>query len=113
VVGPPGFSVADLKTIQNWILEQRFKALPGVIDVTGRDGKTKAYQITVDLDRLLAYGVTLPQVLQVLNTDQLFVLSALAKPPLAKDVMASNGKLCQGEALITNGGTYNNARDQQ
>ena len=35
VVGPPGFSVTDLKTIQNWILERRFKAVPGVIDVTG------------------------------------------------------------------------------
>src|SRR5882724_11858482 len=35
VVGPPGFSVTDLKTIQNWILERRFKAVPGILDVTG------------------------------------------------------------------------------
>ena len=35
VVGPPGYSVADLKTIQDWILQRRFKAIPGVIDVTG------------------------------------------------------------------------------
>ena len=33
VVAPPGFSVTDLKTIQDWILERRFKAVPGVIDV--------------------------------------------------------------------------------
>src|ERR1700674_4209386 len=32
IVGPPGYSVLDLKTIQNWILERRFKAVPGVID---------------------------------------------------------------------------------
>ncbi len=35
VVGPPGYSVTDLKTIQDWILQRRFKAIPGVIDVVG------------------------------------------------------------------------------
>ncbi|HEY2872850.1 MAG TPA: efflux RND transporter permease subunit, partial [Reyranella sp.] len=55
VVGPPGYTVTDLKTIEDWILERRFKAIPGVIDVTGWGGKTKTYDITIDLDRLLAY----------------------------------------------------------
>jgi cobalt-zinc-cadmium resistance protein CzcA len=73
VVGPPGYSVTDLKTIQNWILERRFKAVPGVLDVTGWGGKTKTYEITVDLDRLLADGVTLPQVLQALNNSNINV----------------------------------------
>ncbi len=67
VVGPPGYSSADLKTVQDWILQRRFKAIPGVIDVTGWGGKTKTYDITVDLDRLLAYGLTLKQVLDGLN----------------------------------------------
>jgi heavy metal efflux system protein len=67
VTGPPGYTVTDLKTIQDWILERRFKAIPGVIDVVGWGGKTKTYDITVDLDRLLAYGLTLKQVLDGLN----------------------------------------------
>src|SRR6267143_260702 len=67
VNGPPGYTVTDLKTIQDWILERRFKAVPGVIDVTGWGGKTKTYDITVNLDRLLAHGVTLKQVLQALH----------------------------------------------
>src|ERR1700726_685165 len=73
VVGPPGFSLTDLKTIQDWILERRFKAVPGVLDVTGWGGKTKTYDITVDLDRLVAYGLTLPQLLQVLNNSNINV----------------------------------------
>jgi cobalt-zinc-cadmium resistance protein CzcA len=73
VVGPPGYSVIDLKTIQDWILERRFKAVPGVLDVTGWGGKTKTYDITVDLDRLVAYGLTLPQLLQVLNNSNINV----------------------------------------
>jgi cobalt-zinc-cadmium resistance protein CzcA len=67
IVGPPGYSVMDLKTIQDWILERRFKALPGVIDVSGWAGKTKTYQITVDQNKLVAYGITVPQILQALN----------------------------------------------
>jgi cobalt-zinc-cadmium resistance protein CzcA len=73
VIGPPGYSVMDLKTLQDWVLERRFKAVPGVIDVNGWGGKTKIYEITVDLDRLIEYGLTLPQVLQVLNNSNINV----------------------------------------
>jgi len=73
VVGPPGYSVTDLKTIQDWILERRFKALPGVVDVTGWGGKTKTYDVTVDLDKLVDYGLTLQQVLQALNNSNINV----------------------------------------
>ena len=67
VVGPKGFSVMDLKTIQDWILLRRLKAVPGVIDVTGWGGKSKTFDVTVDLDRLQAHGLTLKQVIDGLN----------------------------------------------
>jgi cobalt-zinc-cadmium resistance protein CzcA len=73
LVGPPGFSVTDLKTIQDWILERRFKAVPGVIDVTGWGGKTKTYEVSVDQHKLLQYGVTIPQILQALNNSNINV----------------------------------------
>src|ERR1700750_209062 len=43
LVGPPGYSVTDLKTLQDWILQRRFRAVPGGIDVTGWGGKTRRY----------------------------------------------------------------------
>ena len=67
VVGPPGYSVTDLKTLQDWVLQRRFKAVPGVIDVTGWGGQTKTYDIAIDQNRLVAYGLGLPQVLQALG----------------------------------------------
>lgn len=73
VVGPPNYSVEDLKTIQDWILERRFKAVPGVIDVTGWGGKTKAYDVIVDQHKLMSYGITLPQVLQAINSSNVNV----------------------------------------
>jgi len=73
VVGPPGFSLTDLKTLQDWLLVRRFRAVPGVIDVTSWGGLTKTYEITVDLNRLVAYGLTLPQMLQALNNSNINV----------------------------------------
>lgn len=73
LAGPPGYSVEDLKTLQDWVVQRRFKAVPGVIDVTGWGGKTKSYDITIDQNRLMAYGVPLPQVLQVLNNSNVNV----------------------------------------
>jgi cobalt-zinc-cadmium resistance protein CzcA len=66
VVGPPNYSVTDLKTLEDWVLERRFKAVPGVIDVTGWGGKTKTYDIAIDQRKLVGYGLSVPQVLQAL-----------------------------------------------
>src|ERR1700744_6497585 len=73
VVGPHGYSVTDLKTIEDWVLERRFKAVPGVIDVTGWGGKTKTYDVIVDQQRLLQYDLSLSQVLQALGNSNINV----------------------------------------
>src|SRR6185503_1705861 len=49
--GPPNYSVLDLKTLQDWVLQRRFRAVPGVIDVTGWGGKTKTYELQVDFNK--------------------------------------------------------------
>ncbi|TCZ57262.1 efflux RND transporter permease subunit [Roseicella aquatilis] len=67
VVGPPGFAPTDLRVLQDWVLQRRFKRVPGVIDVTAYGGPTKAYNVIVDLPKLTAYGLTLPQVVDALG----------------------------------------------
>jgi cobalt-zinc-cadmium resistance protein CzcA len=73
LVGPPGYSVTDLKTLQDWVLQRRFRAVPGVIDVTGWGGKTRQYEVEVDLNKLIASKLTLPQVIQTLNSSNINV----------------------------------------
>ena len=73
LVGPPGYSVLDLKTLQDWVLQRRFRSVPGVIDVTGWGGKTKTYELQVDLNKLIAYNLTLAQLLQTLNNSNINV----------------------------------------
>jgi heavy metal efflux system protein len=73
LVGPPSYSVTDLKTLQDWLLQRRFRAVPGVIDVTGWGGKTKEFEVEVDLNKLLASKLTLPQVIQTLTSSNINV----------------------------------------
>jgi heavy metal efflux system protein len=73
LVGPSGYSVLDLKTLQDWVLQRRFRAVPGVIDVIGWGGKTKTFELEVDFNKLIAYGLTLPQLLQALNNSNINV----------------------------------------
>ncbi|WP_404712582.1 efflux RND transporter permease subunit [Sphingomonas sp. MMS24-J13] len=65
--GPPGYSSMDLKTLQDWVLQRRFKAIPGVIDVTGYGGKLRTYEVVVDNDRLIAHGATVGQVIAAIG----------------------------------------------
>jgi heavy metal efflux system protein len=55
------------------VLERRFKAIPGVIDVTGFGGRAKAYEVDVDLFKLQAFGLTLPQIIATLNNSNVNV----------------------------------------
>src|ERR1700716_316749 len=73
LMGPPNYSVLDLKTLQDWVLQRRFRAVPGVIDVTGWGGKTKTYELQVDFNKLIAYGLTLPQLLQAVSNSNINV----------------------------------------
>jgi heavy metal efflux system protein len=67
VVGPPHFGLTNLRTVQDWILQRRLLTVPGVVQVNTWGGTTKQYDIDVDLDKLDAYNVTLPQVISAIG----------------------------------------------
>jgi heavy metal efflux system protein len=67
VVGPPHFGLSNLRTVQDWILQRRLLAVPGVVQVNTWGGTTKEYDVDVDLQKLEAYGVTLPQVISAIG----------------------------------------------
>ena len=67
ITGPKGYSVMDLKTLEDWVLERRFKAIPGVIDVTGWGGKERTYEVVVDSAKLAAHQTSVGAVLSALS----------------------------------------------
>ncbi|MGD0148998.1 MAG: CusA/CzcA family heavy metal efflux RND transporter [Xanthobacteraceae bacterium] len=67
LAGPPHFGLTNLRTIQDWVLQRRLLTVPGVVQVNTWGGTTKEYDVEVDLHKLDAYNVTLPQVISALG----------------------------------------------
>src|SRR6476660_640119 len=62
----PQYDEMDLKSLEDWTVEKQFKSVPDVVDVASFGGPTREYQVRVDPNRLIAYGLTLNQVEQQL-----------------------------------------------
>src|SRR5256714_11585093 len=65
--GPPEMDLIELKTLQDWLVERKLRTVAGVADVAVLGGKTKEFQAEIDLNRMMAYGITLPQVLNAIS----------------------------------------------
>jgi cobalt-zinc-cadmium resistance protein CzcA len=63
----PGYSLADLKTAEDWVLERQWKQVPGVIDVVSFGGETKQYHVDVDPQRLRSHALSLQQVMTAIQ----------------------------------------------
>jgi cobalt-zinc-cadmium resistance protein CzcA len=73
LVGPPHFGLSNLRTVQDWILQRRLLTVPGVVQVNTWGGTTKEFEVEVDLQKLDAYNVTLPQVITAIGNANLNV----------------------------------------
>src|SRR5690348_4230022 len=62
----PGFDLMDLKSIEDWVLEKQFKSVPNVVDVVSFGGITREYQVRLDPNKLVDYGLSIGQVEQQL-----------------------------------------------
>jgi cobalt-zinc-cadmium resistance protein CzcA len=65
----PRFDLMELKALQDWVLEKQFKSVPNVVDVVSFGGVTKEYQVRLDPNKLVAYGLNLAQVEQQLSNN--------------------------------------------
>jgi cobalt-zinc-cadmium resistance protein CzcA len=62
----PKYDLMELKTLQDWVLEKQFKSVPNVVDVVSFGGITREYQVRVDPEKLVDYGLSIGQVEQQL-----------------------------------------------
>src|SRR5258708_2680999 len=65
--GPPGMSLIDLKTVQDWVVERKLRTVSGVADVAVLGGKTKEFQAEIDLNKMMSFGLTLPQIVTAIS----------------------------------------------
>ncbi len=65
----PQYDLMELKSLEDWVIEKQLKSVPDVIDVSSFGGTTREYQVQVDPDRLVSYGVGIGQVEQALGNN--------------------------------------------
>ncbi len=65
----PTFDAMELKSIEDWVVEKSFKTLPNIVDVASFGGPTREYQVRVDPNKLVAYGLSIAQVEQQLTNN--------------------------------------------
>jgi cobalt-zinc-cadmium resistance protein CzcA len=63
------YDVMELKSIEDWVIEKKFKSVPNVVDVASFGGPTREYQVRIDPNKLIAYGLSLAQVEQQLTNN--------------------------------------------
>jgi cobalt-zinc-cadmium resistance protein CzcA len=65
----PDYDVMDLKSLEDWVLEKQYKSVPNVVDVASFGGPTREYQVRVDPNKLISYGLSIAQVEQQLTNN--------------------------------------------
>jgi len=63
---PPGFPATEVRALEDWVVEKKFRSVPGVVDVNPFGGLTKQYQVLIDPAKLKSYALTLQQVFTAL-----------------------------------------------
>jgi cobalt-zinc-cadmium resistance protein CzcA len=64
---PGGFPPEEVRALEDWVVEKKFRSVPGVVDVNPFGGLTKQYQVLVDPLKLKSYNLTLQQVFAALS----------------------------------------------
>ena len=65
----PQYDVMELKSLEDWVVEKNLKSVPGVVDVNSFGGPTREYQVRIDPEKLVSYGLSLAQVEQQLTSN--------------------------------------------
>jgi len=65
----PEYDVMNLKTLETWVVEKSLKQVPGVVDINPFGGPTREYQVRLDPEKLIDYGLSLAQVEQQLTNN--------------------------------------------
>ncbi len=67
----PRYDLMELRSIEDWVLLKQFKSVPNVVDVSDFGGTVREYQVRVDPDKLVSYGLSIGQVEQQLANNNI------------------------------------------
>ena len=106
----PQYDLMELKSLEDWVLEKQFKSVPNVVDVSSFGGITKEYQVQIDPDKLVSYGLNLGQIEQQLENNNInaggsFIQEGLQQVNVRAVGLYSNTNDIKQTVLKTQNGT--------
>src|ERR1700720_4315003 len=112
----PQYDAMELKSIEDWVIEKNFKAVQNVVDVASFGGPTREYQVRVDPNRLISYGLSLAQVEQQLTNNNInaggsFIEAGLQQVNIREVGLVKNVRDVENIVLTTKSGTPLRVKD--
>src|SRR5579864_8318674 len=106
----PQYDVMELKSIEDWVVEKNLKSVPNIVDVSTFGGPTREYQVQVDPNAMLAYGLSLAQVEQQLTNNNVnaggsFIEAGLQQINVREVGLVRNVKDIENTVIMTRNGT--------
>jgi heavy metal efflux system protein len=106
----PAYDPMELKSLEDWIVEKNFKAVPDVVDVSSFGGPTREYQVRVDPNKLVAYGLSLAEIEQQLtsnngNAGGSFIQEGLQQINVRSVGLVDRAQDIQRTVIVTKNGT--------
>ncbi|HUA86276.1 MAG TPA: CusA/CzcA family heavy metal efflux RND transporter [Bryobacteraceae bacterium] len=106
----PKYDVMELKSIEDWVIEKQFKSVPNVVDVASFGGPTREYQVRLDPDKLVAYGLSIAQVEQQLSNNNVnaggsFIDEGLQQVNVREVGLVGDVRDIENTVILTKNGT--------
>jgi heavy metal efflux system protein len=112
----PDYDVMELKSIEDWVVEKNLKTVPDIVDVASFGGPTREYQVRVDPNKLVDYGLSLAQLEQQLannnaNAGGSFIQEGSQQINVREVGLVRAVQDIAGTVIATKGGTPIRVRD--
>ncbi len=112
----PKYDVMELKSLEDWVIEKKFKSVRNVVDVASFGGPTREYQVRVDPSKLIAYGLNIGQVEQQLTNNNTnaggnFIQEGLQQINVREVGLVNDTHDIENTVLTTKNGTSLRVRD--
>src|SRR5579862_162226 len=112
----PQYDVMELKSIEDWVVEKNLKSVPDIVDVNPFGGPTREYQVRVDPNRLIDYGLSLAQVEQQLTNNNVnaggsFIQAGLQQINVREVGLVGSVHDIENTVLLTKNGTPIHVKD--
>ncbi len=112
----PQIDIMDLRSIQDWTVVKELKSVQDIVDVSTFGGTTREYQVRVDPNKLVSYGLSIGQVEQQLANNNVnaggnFVETGVQQMNVRTLGLFSNVKDVEQTVLTTKSGTPLRVKD--